>query len=356
VTSASAGARAQALINLGRSGEAVSILSPAVAADPHSYTLVCLLSQAYLGSKDPHAALSAAQRATALAPNDEWGHRLQSLAYSELGDHETATRTAGDAVRVSPLEWRTHARLAVASAQAGHSALGRQAADEGVRLAPDEAGSHFALGYAAMKAGDNAVAEQAYIRTLSIEPNHASALNNLSLVRMKQPGGLQKAMKGFGAALTIDAQLEVAPRNLRVVARRYLRRFHYFVLAAYLVIYYSFSSHSSTAGFAPQHVSGSSRVAAGLVGACALLILLGTIVVFDRRVPDNLRRYYRRLPLMDRSIGIWLAVELAAMVTICLIAVPTTYGGRSSMGTVAWLFILTGVVMSWLPRLTQRKR
>jgi hypothetical protein len=26
------------------------------------------------------------------------------------------------------------------------------------------------------------------------------------------------------------------------------------------------------------------------------------------------------------------------------------------MGTVAWLFILTGVVMSWLPRLTQRKR
>jgi tetratricopeptide (TPR) repeat protein len=347
-----AAAKARTLLSLGRPEGAIAELSAALAVDPQSAELLRLLAQAQLQADDAVGALRTIGRAVAAEPDNEWGHRLASVAYTNLGDFRQAVGAAAEAQRLAPLEWRTHARRSLAAAQAGCHGDAIQAGLRAAQLAPDEPDAHFALGFAYAKNKDLAEAERAYQRVLAMKPDHAQALNNLGTIRLRQRGGLRRATAGYGAALAIDAQLKVAQRNLDVVARRYMRRFHLSVVAAYFIFETAFGS--SRAAGSPTQVSSSSRLAAAIVGGVALVFLVGSMVVVDRRLPRNLRRYYHRLPRKDVLLGAWLVVDLAALVLIGCLAIPATVAGRSDLAELIWLLIFIGLGLSWLPRLLRR--
>jgi Flp pilus assembly protein TadD len=355
-TVSTAADKARTLIGLKRPDEAVRVATTALATEPESPELLRLLAHAHIAARrhqDAHAAASAAIR---LDPDHEWGHRLLSVAAGGTGDHQLAVRSAAEAQRLAPNSWRTHSQQAIASAQAGYSCDAVRAGRQAVQLGPDQPDTHFALGYAYAADKQPAEAEAAYRRTLALQPDHATALNNLGNLQLKKPGGLRRANQQYAAALTSDAQLAVARRNLKVIAGRYARRFHLAVFIACIILRTAFDQHSTNIpGVATTNqVTASSRIAAAAVGGLSLAILFAAIVIVDRRLPRNLRYYYHRLPITDRILGMWLGVDVAALVVVCLIAVPTTYSGRALLVTVATCLLLAGVVLSWLPRLTKR--
>lgn len=356
MTSPSVAARADTLIDLGRPGEAISILAAALATDPSSPDLLRQLARAQLAGDDEPAALATAQRAVAADPESEWGYRILSLAFTGVGDLQNAELAAAEAQRLAPALWQTHARRAIASAQGGHFAEGMAAAHEAVRLAPDEADAHFAMGYTAMQAGRADIAEQAYLHTLALRPDHATAMNNLSIIRMRQRGGLSKAVQGLSAALSTDAQLEVARRNLDVVARRYMRRFHFGVVVAFIVLSIATDKPTTSNNLlqTTDQVTHSSRIEAGLLGVVAIVVLLGAIIALHQRLPANLRPYYRRLPRADLTLGLWLAVDVAALIIVSCLAVPSTYSGRTDLVGIAWALVIGGLLLSWVPRFRRR--
>jgi tetratricopeptide (TPR) repeat protein len=348
VSESSAALRAETLLSLGRTDEATTVLTTALATDPHDPGLIRLLASARLAAGQPEAARDAAARAIAIEPDYEWGHRILSEALSKLGQHDMAVRAAAESQRLAPMQWRTHTQRALVSGRAGHASDAMTAAGYAVHLAPTEPDAHFVLGYAAKLAGDPVLAEQAYQRTLALKPDHAMALNNLSTLKLKQPGGLRAATRGFGSALAADPQLDIARRNLSVVARRYMRRFHFGIVLAYLAV--SIADSKPDGALGTDHVSSGSRLAAGVLGGAALVLLLGAAVVVDMRLPASLRPYFRRLPTTDKWLGAWLVVDLGALLLISLVAVPATYDGRSSLSSSAWVLLLAGLVLSYRQR------
>jgi tetratricopeptide (TPR) repeat protein len=355
VTSGPAAAsRAQTLLSLGRPAEAMTVLSTALATEPDSAELLRLLARAHLLSGQPFEAQTVAKRAIALEPDHEWGHRILSQAYSDSDDYQSAMRAAAESQRLAPSEWRGHVVQAIASAHAGYAPEALAAARYAVQLAPNEPETHFAMGFASKRAGDLDTAEKAYRHVLSIQPDHAMALNNLSALRLNQRGGLRDATRGFGSALASDAQLGVARRNLSVIARRYARRFHLAVVVAYVVLNASFSGdhHQLGSDRVPTH----SRLEAGAFGLVALAIVLAAIVMVDRRLPANLRPYFRRLPRSEPLLGAWLGVDLVALLLISAIALPATYSGRSVVSGTAWAFLLIGLALSYGHRSSLRSR
>ncbi len=104
--------RAEALLELGRAGEARTLLQALLASAPENVYVWCLLSQACLGCEDPAAALDAASLAAGLDGDEEWAHRLRASALDQLGRGPDAVAAAEEAVRCAPHSWQTHACLA----------------------------------------------------------------------------------------------------------------------------------------------------------------------------------------------------------------------------------------------------
>jgi Flp pilus assembly protein TadD len=345
--SSAAAQRAETLLSLGRPAEALAIISPALAVEPDSADLQRLLASVYLATDEAQLAFNAAVRSVSVEPDNEWGHRLVSESLSQLGDHQQAAKAAAESQRLAPWDWRTHSQRAIVCARAGFNTESVGAARHAVALAPNEPDAHFALGFAASRAGDPEFAALAYRRVLEIQPDHAMTLNNLATLQLKKRGGLRNATRGYGAALAVDAQLDVARRNLNIIARRYVRRFHYAVVVAYAVLYFSFTKAGTAGG---ERVSASSRWHAATFGGLALLIIVVAVMVIDRRLPANLRPYFRRLPRQDSMLGLRIGVDVAALLLICALAVPSTYAGRASLGRLAWLLLIVGVILSYAHR------
>ena len=193
----------------------------------------CRLSLANLRLDRDNDALEAAGRAAALAPDNDWPHRLASHALESLG---RKTRRSGlpRGRRLAPHVWQGHARFAATlSAAGGDLRLARQAAGHAVQLAPFEPDAHSAMGLVALRQGDHDTAERAFRHVLSLQPEHHSALNNLAVVQLRKRD-LDGALSGFSAAIRSEPQQEVARRNVDVVERAVLYRAQWFVfIAAY---------------------------------------------------------------------------------------------------------------------------
>src|SRR3954468_1479584 len=84
----------QSLIDLGRSEEAIPVVRQALAGDPDSARGWCLLGLACSNLTRFHEAFEAAERATALAPDDEWAHRLRSYVLEKVGENGAALQAA----------------------------------------------------------------------------------------------------------------------------------------------------------------------------------------------------------------------------------------------------------------------
>ena len=211
-------ARADALLQLGRSDEARRLLEPLAADHPDSTRLWCLLSLASLNGERPADALRAAERAIATDPHDEWAHRLRSLAAADLGLTQVASQAAREAVRLAPTSPYGQLVLGQALLEQGDLSEAANAAARAVELAPTMPDTHYVLARVATARGDTAAARAEYERTLELNPQHAPAMNNLGVLDLRA-GKARRAGSRFRAT-----SRTLPPGRVLLVARIALGR------------------------------------------------------------------------------------------------------------------------------------
>ena len=186
-------ARAEALVELRRYAEAESLLGHVLAARPDDHRAWCVLALVHDGLGQATRMLEAANRAVALAPEEEWGHRLASIALARLRQLEEAVRAAGEAVRLDPNGWRTHVLYSLVAAQVPRLAQDAyRAAQRATELAPHSSDAHFALGLTSDATGRHEEVAEHYRQALRLDPEHVNALNNLTNLERhpaRQQGG-----------------------------------------------------------------------------------------------------------------------------------------------------------------------
>lgn len=228
--------RAQTLIDLHRLDEARSLLQRVVGREPDNPTAWCLLAQAQHKAGRPHDALEAASRGAALAPEDDWPHRLRSVAFQALGADESAVAAAREAVRVGPFSWQSHARLANSLVSAkGDLEEALAEGERSVELAPYSPDAHYALGLVAEASRNREEAELCFRHALALDPEHGPSHNALAGMQLAtnqwNPGSLAGAASGFRDAVQADPRADYSAKNLEAVLRHFIARVSYLVFA-----------------------------------------------------------------------------------------------------------------------------
>ncbi len=208
-------ARASALLDVGRPDEAASVLVAALAGDPSNGEGWCLLASAHLERGQRAEALDCARRAIALHPDEEWPHRIASIASLRRMRSRESAREARECVRLAPGLAVAHAQLAEALSHGGVLCWreAARAAERAIGLAPDDALIHVMAGNVALRQRRRRLAERRFARALEIDPSHSTALNNLSVVRLRR-GLTLTAASGFVQAAALNPASDLPRRNL----------------------------------------------------------------------------------------------------------------------------------------------
>jgi tetratricopeptide (TPR) repeat protein len=274
--------RASMMIELGRYGDAARLLSAVLAADPDSCRGWCLLSRAHLGNGELTEAVSAASRASALEPANDWPHRLASTALISLERCGEAVTAALEARRLGPDFWRSHVCLAQAAAADGQLELAAEAARAALALAPEQADVHVTAGKVALRRGDIAEARIYQEAALAIDPAHSGALNELGRISLRSRD-TAAAADHFLRAARISPRNDVFGRNSELALRRLGLRLAAVILLALALL----------AAIAALAATGHWTIAGEL--ALAEPTLAGWIVLQSRAVPRSARRHLPRL-------------------------------------------------------------
>jgi tetratricopeptide (TPR) repeat protein len=298
--------RLDLLCELERWAEAAALSGRLLSTEPDDDTVWCVLARCRLGLGQPEAALDAAWRATALAPESEWPYRLASFASSQLGRHDDAVHAAREAVRLEPGLWQTHARLAGAAGQHPRGAQEAvRAADQALALAPDEPQAQLIYGSVAAGQGRHQQAERAFRSVLELDPQNAGAHHLLASVHLRRltggPAALADAATGFATALSTDPTAEISRQSLEQTLRLFLGRTAYFLfIASYLGLL--FADRSTPAARAVP----------------VLLVMLPILFVagFVNRLSPALRRFLQRLLARPR-------LTVAAGLEVCCVVLVT---------------------------------
>lgn len=243
--------RAQALIGLGRFDEAGSTLRELLGTEPDIAPAWCLLAQTQIGLGEMEAAVESAEHAAALAPEDDWPHRLRGIALQQLGDADSAIAASREAVAKAPHNWQTHRRLAINLSLAKRDLdYALAAAERSVALAPNEPGAHYALGLAHTARRDHAEAEASFKRALALDPEHgpsheALARRQFATSRFGRAGNLAAAAAGFRAAVQADPRSDYGATNLELVLRIFIARLSYLV---FVIVWIASRANGGTAG------------------------------------------------------------------------------------------------------------
>ncbi len=293
----------------------------------------------------PADALAAANRAVALAPQEDWPHRLASLLLSDLGRHKVAVRAAQEGVRLAPHQWQSHSRLA--SALSHLPSGGREAWDvamEAVRLGPHESAVHCTVGHVALVGGHLPQAEQAFRQALALDPNNAAAQNDLALVALRR-GRLAEAASGFSAGVRTDPTLRTAVRNLDVTLWRGLSRVHWFVVGIVLLSGVASSGQAPGTTPAPQW--------APALYVAVVLAIAGVLARrFWRGLTPSLRPYLLSLPRRRRSVGAVVLAQALGLLLLASLTVTPRSAWADVRGIAVLLVLLAFVPLAWGSRKT----
>ena len=130
-------ARADALVDLGRHGEALAAVAPVLASDPTNVEAHAVAAQAHLGLQDARAAWTSAVEMIRSSPDDPRGHFYLALAEHKAGRLEPAMAAARCAIAKAPAHPMGHVALAAVTLNRKDLAPAcRAAADEALRLDP----------------------------------------------------------------------------------------------------------------------------------------------------------------------------------------------------------------------------
>jgi tetratricopeptide (TPR) repeat protein len=274
--------RAGLMIELGRFADATRLLSAVLAAAPDSCRGWCLLSRAHLGNGRPAEAMSAARRASALDPANDWPFRLISTALISLGRGSDAIPAALEARRLAPHSWRSHVCLAQAASASGQLDLAAEAAQAGLAIAPDQADVHVTAGRVALSRGDDVEARLRQEAALAIEPAHSGAINELGRISLQLRDPAAAAEHFLRAARTAPGN-GVFGRNSELALRYLAVR-----LARPILLAVALCAAIAT-------LTATGYPAAAMALAPAGLALLLWVAARIRAIPRQSRRHLPRL-------------------------------------------------------------
>jgi tetratricopeptide (TPR) repeat protein len=180
-------ARADALMEMRRSPEALLVLEQALRLQPNHARTQCRRALAFLRMNRLREARQAAEQACAADPQEEWAHRLRCLTLLRQGMKTQAYAAAREAVRLKPEGAEANFLLAKTALACGKRT---EAADHTARLralAPNWSVTHAMLGDIAAGRRDWRGAETHYRDALSHEPTDEQVMNALG--RMLQHQG-----------------------------------------------------------------------------------------------------------------------------------------------------------------------
>jgi tetratricopeptide (TPR) repeat protein len=274
-------ARASAMLDVKRFGEASELLARVVSAEPESTRAWCLMARAHLGADRFADACAAANRAVALDPADEWPHRLASNALVHLGNYPHALRAAYESRRLAPSYWQTHVCVAQAALAAQRLDIATEAATRARGLAPNEPDVHFLSGKVSLARGDLAAAHEHQERALALDPAHSGAMNELGRIRLRRHD-TAGAIRHFISAARSAPDERIYSRNIDVVLLRTVSRTIYvFTLIALVLIWVPAVTHVDRLPF----VIGLGALAVFTVACFAWMVL---------RLPREARLMIRR--------------------------------------------------------------
>lgn len=211
-------ARGATLVTMRRYREASEILRQAVVHDPDHVRAWCLLAQSFLGSKQFDDSLSASARASDLAPDNDWPHRLRAAALLDLGQPREALTSAKAALRLAPEATLSFVTLAWAERVMGNTEAALDAAESAVRIDPESVIALNELALILIGKRDLNRAEEVLRRILSIDPNNAQAHTNMGLISLRQHR-VSDAVQHSASALSISPEMGVPAKNLAILIR-----------------------------------------------------------------------------------------------------------------------------------------
>jgi tetratricopeptide (TPR) repeat protein len=341
--------QAQALIDVGRSAEAVPLLQRAIEADPQSVRTRCLMALALLKLRQLAQALRAAEGAIGLDPTSEWAHRLRSILLRETGKNRAALAAAREAVRLAPelpfaLANLVHAQLANRRRKEARATAERLAG-----LAPAQSGSHEALGDVALRERRWKEAAGHYRTALELDPQSGHAMNNLG-VALQRLGKQREAIEQFHNAARLDPKAETPRKNLYQAVGAYGG-------VPFLVIWLAIRFFAEAGGRFAEFKNPVGFYTVGLLAVLIVLVvwywnrrrLVGlhpTVVSFHR---EERRRAWSRWP--RRGLA-WAALILGTLVTCEGIILGAKLGwesvGLRGIGLALYLATASATGAAWV--------
>jgi len=276
--------QAHFLLEAGRSSEAITLLTQGLNLAPDDEEILCLLSQASIELDRWRDAWRYVERAIAVAPENDWAHRIHSIVLRNSARRHEAVAAAKEAVRLNPMaphNWHT-----LASAQLNVFALqeARANAERLRELAPSWYLSHQMLALVALKEERHKEAEACCRRELELNPNSYHGMNNLGVALLNQKRK-REAIDAFTRAAKVNPRAPIARDNIRAAVGKYLPR-----LSFPFILLWFFVNSLTRIGEGGQ--SGGVLLAALLI----LLVVGGSFALRAyryRRLPPEVRSYLK---------------------------------------------------------------
>jgi tetratricopeptide (TPR) repeat protein len=208
--------KAEALIDIGRPREAVTILTKFLLGNSQNFHATCLLARCFYELNENGEALKYAEKAIQIEPENEWAHRLRSIALGELGKNKESLKSAREAARLAPDEPNALENLANALLQNGKPEEAKLIAEKSLEIAPDSESAHFTAGNVFLNLRYYHLAEKHFLEALRINPASANARNNLGIVALRRDGKPENAAEHFAQAVKLEPTNTLAIENLRL--------------------------------------------------------------------------------------------------------------------------------------------
>jgi tetratricopeptide (TPR) repeat protein len=300
--------RAEHLLDIGRTDDALKLLQQAIAGDPTHVDALCTTARAYLRKGETDDALRAAETALSQDPASGYAAYLRAAALLTAGS-PFALPAAELAVRLDPEFWPSYGTLAGALIKNGYPGQALEMAQRAVALAPHAAAAHTMLGGIADDARDRKLAESAYREALRLKPDYTAARVGLAALQFGR-WRVRTAAGHLLAAAANDPAAAAAAGGLRTLITFGLVISLFGVALSAGVALVALIAGSFTQGLVWAQV---------LCGVMAGL-LLGGLIFLATRIPRAARPLLRSMLRTNRNRFVPIFAGLAAVALLAAFA------------------------------------
>ncbi len=213
--------RAQAALDVGRYRDAIPLLHNALAIDAENGEILCMLSYAYVNLEEYTPALEWANRAVAVDPGEEWGHRLRSVIFMRTSRMKDALSAALEAARLEPDGAFTLSTLTEAQVCNNLLPDAEATVQRLLAVAAEDALAHRTRAYVYVYQKKYVEAEASSRTALRLEPENPRALRLLGDALRGQKR-LKEAVENYAESLRRNPTNEETRKALQVAAMDYL--------------------------------------------------------------------------------------------------------------------------------------